>query len=148
MPALGSSVNNKMRSVLATPRPLIPPRLLSPKTLSDSGLRESTAAGQERTSSMKQTLQKDRSRHFRRIAERMEMGMDWNALELKICEAARKAFDDLKKAHAEEQFYVYALYTDGDATTVLGSANSVLGFEKTVSQQSDMSTSTLTYYKW
>jgi Domain of unknown function (DUF4303) len=78
----------------------------------------------------------------------MEMGMDWNALGLEIHEAARKVFDDLKKAHPEEEVYAYALYTDSGAMTVLGSANSVRGFEKAISQQPDTSPATLAYYKW
>jgi hypothetical protein len=76
------------------------------------------------------------------------MGMDWNALQHKICKAARKAFDDLRKAHPEEEFYAYALYTDSGAMTVLGSANSVRGLEKAISQQSDALAATLAYYKW
>jgi hypothetical protein len=74
--------------------------------------------------------------------------MDWNALEFEIYKAARDAFDDLRKAHPDEEFYAYALYTDGDAMTVLASANSLRGFAKAVSQQSDTSAATLAYYKW
>jgi hypothetical protein len=74
--------------------------------------------------------------------------MDWIALEFEIYKAARNAFDDLRKAHPEEEFYAYALYTDGDAMTVCPSANSLRAFAKAASQQSDTSASDLAYYKW
>jgi hypothetical protein len=74
--------------------------------------------------------------------------MDWNALEFEIYKTARNAFDDLRKAHPDEEFYAYALYTDSDAWTVCPAANSLRGFAKAVSQQSDTSAPTLAYYKW
>lgn len=74
--------------------------------------------------------------------------MDWNALELEIYNATRKAFEDLRREHSNEEFYAYALYTDSDAMTVQASANSLHGFEKAVSHQSDTSAATLAYYKW
>jgi hypothetical protein len=74
--------------------------------------------------------------------------MDWNTLELEIYKAARNAFDDLRGAHPDEEFYAYALYTDGDAWTVCPAANSLRGFEKAISQQPDPSAATLAYYKW
>jgi hypothetical protein len=74
--------------------------------------------------------------------------MDWNALEYEIYRAARNAFDDLRKAHPDEEFYAYALYTDSDAGTVCPAANSLREFAKAVSQESDLSAADLAYYKW
>jgi hypothetical protein len=74
--------------------------------------------------------------------------MDWNALEFEIYKAARNAFDDLRKTHPDEEFYAYALYTDSDACTVCPAANSLRGFAKAVSQESDLSAADVAYYKW
>lgn len=74
--------------------------------------------------------------------------MDWNDLINKTAQAARNAFDDLKKNRAGENFYAYALYTDSSAMTIVSAANSLEALENIVASDGDRSPESISYYKW
>lgn len=66
----------------------------------------------------------------------------------KICEAARKAFSDLRSVKGDEDFYAYALYTDSSVMTVVPAANSEQRLDEVLAGEDDKSHGTYCYYKW
>ena len=76
--------------------------------------------------------------------------MDWVDLEKRVYKAAKSSFSSLKSAHPNEEFYVFALYTDSGAMTICPSANSFRGLEDKIGQEEeeDRTHEAVQYYKW
>ena len=55
--------------------------------------------------------------------------MDWEKLTADVVAATTAAFGSLISEKSDEHFYAFALYTDGDAETILPSANSLERYE-------------------
>lgn len=65
------------------------------------------------------------------------MSLDQQKLSASIRDAARAAFGDLRRAHPQETFYAFALYTDDGWMTVVPSANSEEGFHRAAGDDTD-----------
>jgi hypothetical protein len=74
--------------------------------------------------------------------------MDWEKLTNDVVAAASTAFASLMSEKAGEHFYVFALYTDGDAWTILPSANSIEQHEAKVRDTGETDVQQIAYYKW
>lgn len=74
--------------------------------------------------------------------------MDWEKLTSDVVAAASAAFDSLRSEKADEHFYVFALYTDGDAWTILPSANSIEQYEAILRDTGETDEQQIAYYKW
>ena len=61
-------------------------------------------------------------------ARQTEVGVDFVRLREAVREGARKAFAEVRAAHPEERFYVFALYTDDGMMTIVPAANTEEGF--------------------
>lgn len=60
------------------------------------------------------------------------MGIDFHALRTAITDATREAFTSVQKAHPNEQFYAFALYSDDGAMTVCPASNTQEGLTRRV----------------
>ena len=65
------------------------------------------------------------------------MSLDQQKLSALIRDAARQAFGELRRAHPDETFYAFALYTDDGWMTVVPSANSEEGFQRATTDEPD-----------
>ncbi|MEE5097838.1 DUF4303 domain-containing protein [Pseudomonas alliivorans] len=76
--------------------------------------------------------------------------MDWAALEKRVYESSRAAFQSLKQSHENEKIYAYALYTDSSAMTIAPSANSIEALNHKIEQEEeeDRTEEVIAYYKW
>ena len=74
------------------------------------------------------------------------MSLDQQNLSAVIRDAARQAFGDLRRAHPEETFYAFALYTDDGWMTIVPSANSEEGFQRAISSEPDQTSHHA--YRW
>ncbi len=74
--------------------------------------------------------------------------MDRDALADEIAAAARLSFAALLARHGDEDFYAFALYTDGDGWTVVPAANSREQFRATVEREGLEDPADLAAYRW
>ena len=76
--------------------------------------------------------------------------MNWVDLERRVYQATKSAFSSLKNTCPDEEFYVFALYTDSGAMTICPSANSLNGLQDKINQEDeeDRSAEVVQYYKW
>ena len=74
------------------------------------------------------------------------MSLDQAALSTLIRDAARAAFGDLRRAHPQEAFYAFALYTDEGWMTIVPAANSEEGFRRATGE--GMDPVNRRYYRW
>lgn len=74
--------------------------------------------------------------------------MDWEKLTNDVVTAASAAFDSLRAEKSNEHFYVFVLYTDGDAWTILPSANSLEQHEVKVRDTGETNELQIACYKW
>ncbi|WZO98395.1 DUF4303 domain-containing protein [Isosphaeraceae bacterium EP7] len=57
---------------------------------------------------------------------------DFSLIRREIRDAARREFSEIRSKAPGESFYTFALYSDGDATTVCPAANTEQGYERRV----------------
>jgi hypothetical protein len=74
--------------------------------------------------------------------------MDWETLTSKVVAAATATFGALRSEKADEHFYAFALYTDGDAETIMPSANSVERLQAVLQKNKSDHPLDLASYKW
>jgi hypothetical protein len=74
--------------------------------------------------------------------------MDWEKLTSDVVAAASAAFASLRSEKLDEHFYVFALYTDGDAWTILPSANSTERYQAILRDTGQTDEQQIAYYKW
>ena len=65
------------------------------------------------------------------------MNFDPAQLSASVRDAARQAFGDLRRAHPDETFYAFALYTDDGWMTIVPAANSEEGFRRATEDDPD-----------
>ena len=76
----------------------------------------------------------------------MRTGFD--QIRLQIRDAARAVFAEVQQQHPDEEFYAFALYTDGDAITVCPAANSEEALQRKVNQRNESDPAELRYLRW
>lgn len=74
------------------------------------------------------------------------MSLEPQNLSALIRDAARQAFGDLRRRHADETFYAFALYTDDGWMTIVPAANSEEGFHRATQDVTDSAEHG--YYRW
>ncbi len=74
------------------------------------------------------------------------MSFDPAPLNTSIRDAARAAFGELCRAHPNERFYAFALYTDDGWMTIVPAANSEEGLRRAVGDDTDPADHR--YYRW
>jgi len=51
--------------------------------------------------------------------------MNWTEFEGEITPLVKQALDELQRAHSDERFYAFSLYTDSSAMTIAVAGNSL-----------------------
>lgn len=74
--------------------------------------------------------------------------MDWKKLTNDVVAAASAAFASLRSEKPNEHFYVFSLYTDSDAWTILPSANSIEKYEAILRKTRETNEKQIAYSKW
>jgi hypothetical protein len=74
--------------------------------------------------------------------------MNWPDLTARIHEAADEAFSLLAQRHPDEDFYVFALYTDSSAMTALASTNSTQALDRIIRAAGSLSESSRRARAW
>tara|TARA_B110001454_G_C12723212_1_gene435865 strand:- start:7342 stop:7890 length:549 start_codon:yes stop_codon:yes gene_type:complete len=74
--------------------------------------------------------------------------MNWEKLTNDVVAAAAAAFGSLISERKGEHFYAFALYTDGDAWTILAAANSLEQHQKAVLKFGETNAQNVAAYKW
>lgn len=74
--------------------------------------------------------------------------MNWEKLTNDVVAAATAAFGSLMSERAGEHFYAFALYTDGDAWTILAAANSLERYQKVILKTGETDAQQVAWYKW
>ena len=78
----------------------------------------------------------------------MERSIDFNQLRVQIRDAARLVFSAVQIAHAAEDFYAFALYTDAGALTVCAAANTEQALARKVNHRNETDPAELNYLRW
>ena len=66
------------------------------------------------------------------------MNREFDLLRVAIQNATRVTFKNLLETHQDEQFYVFALYTDDSLTSIYAAANSEEGYQKQVDKNKEV----------
>lgn len=75
--------------------------------------------------------------------------MNWTELEEAVYQAATAVFTNLQAAHPDEQFYAFALYTDGGAMTICPAASSREALSRKLAKEGiDAADEDVLYYTW
>jgi hypothetical protein len=61
--------------------------------------------------------------------------LNYRRLRIMLKEAASRAFDEVRRLHPDESFYVFGLHTSGEAAYAVPTANSEEGLKRRLARQ-------------
>ena len=76
------------------------------------------------------------------------MPVDETKLRTSIRNAAKRAFTEVRRAHKDESFYAFALYTDEGLMTVMPAANTEEGYARAVEKYGYTKAADKNYVRW